>query len=235
MMTALSQRARSTSRKRPHADDYQDFNNPSLAGVLSGSYPGRSTLSSHSSPVSVNSHPSPPSRLETTLEASPTLVPNTLPGNSFGMGMAPPQSPTGVSNRFSYDFGVSQSPPEARWAGPGESSSGGYGAGYLVQQQAQQQAQQQQVDSTYLPFESSTAALDIGLPAIPTNAPSTGFSGPGLPFRGLDYIRNYNPNGYMLDQEGLWQTFDPGAFGLDPEIPFTLGDLSEQQEGQWES
>ena len=54
----------------------------------------------------------------------------------------------------------------------------------------------------------------------------SGFGGPGLPFRGLDYIRNYN-GGYTLgaDQDGLWQTFDPGAFGLDPEIPFTLNDL----------
>ena len=82
-----------------------------------------------------------------------------------------------------------------------------------------------------MPFDNA-GGLDMTLPAIPTNAPSPGFSGPGLPFRGLDYIWNYNPSGYMLDQEGLWQTFDPGAFGLDPEIPFTLGDINEQTDGQ---
>lgn len=93
------------------------------------------------------------------------------------------------------------------------------------------------MDSTYLPFDGD---MNMGLSPIATNAPSSGFSGPGLPFRAFDFIRNYNSGGggYPVsgDQEGLWQTFDPGAFGIDPEIPFTLGDAVESQEGQrWEA
>lgn len=47
--TAISQRARSTSRKRPmHDDGFEELtHNASLATVLSSSYPGRSALSSH--------------------------------------------------------------------------------------------------------------------------------------------------------------------------------------------
>ena len=49
----------------------------------------------------------------------------------------------------------------------------------------------------------------------------------GLPFRGLDFIRNYNPSGYLAgDQDSLWQSYDPGAFGYDPDLPFTLGDAN---------
>lgn len=49
----------------------------------------------------------------------------------------------------------------------------------------------------------------------------------GLPFRGLDFIRNYNPSGYMTnEQDPLWQSFDPNTFGIDPELPFALGDAT---------
>ncbi|KAI0092813.1 fungal-specific transcription factor domain-containing protein [Irpex rosettiformis] len=232
----ISQRARSTSRKRPHDEDYQDFGNPSLSSVLSGSYPGRSNLSSHSSPVSVHSHPSPP-RLEPPLEASPPI----MPIGSFSMSM-PPQSPTTVSmpssSRFSYDF--SQSPPENRWAGPsesngsknfydspvqGSSSGGGYGNTYAIQPTTS-------VDSNNsYSMSYDTNDLISGLPSLSTVPELTDFSGPGLPFRGLELLRNFNggnsgtftPGG---SQGEMWQTFDPGAFGLDPEVAFSLRDLN---------
>ncbi|RPD61888.1 hypothetical protein L226DRAFT_72642 [Lentinus tigrinus ALCF2SS1-7] len=65
-----------------------------------------------------------------------------------------------------------------------------------------------------------------------TTPPSAGFAAPGLPFHGLDFIRNYNPAAppgnpgaapsYMNDQEQYWQnSYD--SFGVDPEIAFTLG------------
>lgn len=63
--------------------------------------------------------------------------------------------------------------------------------------------------------------------SIMTGSPPTlnGFAGPGLPFRGLDFIRNYNPSGYMTnEQDPLWQSFDATNFGIDPELPFALGD-----------
>ncbi|KAI0699412.1 fungal-specific transcription factor domain-containing protein [Cytidiella melzeri] len=225
----LSQRARSTSRKRPHDEDsFQDFGNPSLSSVLSGSYAGRSNLSSHSSPASNHSHSSPPSRLEPPLEASPPI----MPIGSFSMSV-PPQSPSTMqlpsSSRFSYDFGVSRSPPENRWAGPSESngskfydhSSGGYHSAYGLQPTAS-------VDSSNsYGMSYDTNDLVSGLSTLSTVPELTDFSGPGLPFRGLDYIRNFNGGAFTPGSEhgGLWQTFDPGAFGLDPEVAFSLNDL----------
>lgn len=231
---AMSQRARSTSRKRPVDEDFQDYGNPSLSSVLSGSYAARPNVSVHSSPVSAHSHPSPPSRLEPPLEASPPNVPL----NSFNLNM-PPQSPTAMhgpsSSRFPYDFGVSQSSSDSnRWAGTSEvngsklydnalsSTSGVFGSGSAFGLQPTTSVDS---SSSYMPYDTTDATL--GLSSLSSVPELSAFAGPGLPFRGLDYIRNYNPGGYALgaDQDGLWQTFDPGAFGLDPEIPFTLNDL----------
>jgi hypothetical protein len=66
--------------------------------------------------------------------------------------------------------------------------------------------------------------LISGLSTLSTVPELTDFSGPGLPFRGLDYIRNFN-GGSVTPGPELWQTFDPGAFGLDPELAFSLNDL----------
>lgn len=57
-----------------------------------------------------------------------------------------------------------------------------------------------------------------------TTPPTSSFAASGLPFRGLDYIRNYNsdtvPNYMQSGIHDSWQTFDPSAFGYDPDIPF---------------
>ena len=68
-----------------------------------------------------------------------------------------------------------------------------------------------------------------GVAGLSTTPPSSTFDAVGLPFRGLDFIRNYNPSGYMTgDQDSLWQSYDPGAFGYDPDLPFTLGDTTNE-------
>lgn len=60
---------------------------------------------------------------------------------------------------------------------------------------------------------------------IMSGSPPSSFAVSTLPFRGLDYIRNFNPGGYSTsEQDSLWQSFDPGAFGYDPDLPFSLGD-----------
>lgn len=69
-----------------------------------------------------------------------------------------------------------------------------------------------------------TSDLSTPMTGLSTTPPSSTFAANGLPFRGLDFIRNYN-SGYVTgDQDSLWQSYDPGAFGYDPDIPFTLGD-----------
>lgn len=232
---AMSQRARSTSRKRPLDEDF-DYGNPSLTSVLSGSYPGRSTLSSHGSPVSVNSHPSPPAKLEPTLEASPTMVPM----NSFNI---PPQSPSvqiPPSSQYSYDFGLPQSPRDGSWTGSRDAngtiyedpsqSSGSFTAGSYGLQSSGGDS-----DMVSAGFMDQLTEMGTNLSLLGNSPPQlSGFQGPGLPFRGLDFIRNYNTGGYAPgEQDALWQSFDAASFGYDPEIPFTLGDLSvDGQEGQ---
>lgn len=71
---------------------------------------------------------------------------------------------------------------------------------------------------------------DLGgnLAEISSTPPTASFAAPGLPFRGLDLLRNYgNGGGYSMgEQDSLWQSYDPGAFEYNPDLPFTLGDMS---------
>ncbi|OBZ76527.1 Transcriptional activator protein acu-15 [Grifola frondosa] len=221
-----SLRARSTSRKRPHDEDL--FSDPYAIGLPS-SYPGRSNLSAHSSPVSVNSHPSPPGQSLDAQEPSPQLASS----SSYGP-LNIPQSPAAPvpHAHFDYDYGLSQSPSE-RWNGTGGDANG---LKFFPSGSQQQSAttfnnntftsQLPTLDTSYLGYDGT----DLGFGGLSSTPPSAGFAGPGLPFRGLDYIRNYNPGGggYPVggDQDQCWQTFDSGAFGYDPDIPFTLGDFS---------
>jgi hypothetical protein len=79
------------------------------------------------------------------------------------------------------------------------------------------------IDAQYSGYETS----DQTMPGLSGTPPSSSFNVSTLPFRGLDYIRNYNPGGYLnSEQDSLWQTYDPGAFGYDPDLPFSLGDTS---------
>lgn len=86
------------------------------------------------------------------------------------------------------------------------------------------------MDGSYSGYD---ATSDMTLAGLSTTPPSASFSVTGLPFRGLDYIRNYNPGGFNAsgEQDSLWSSYDPGAFGLDPDLPFTIGDpLPEVQD-----
>ena len=254
-MYLTAQRARSTSRKRPHDDDqFQDGNQG--YGVLSSSYPGRSTLSSTSSPASVNSQPSPSGQ---TLEFSDTS-PRMMSASAFNpmnpMNIPLPQSPTSSipSQRFDYDFGLSQSPPD-RWGSVPEPALSGLkfmpsgSQSSQPQQQPQSPAQQQaqpyspisfnsqpssNFDTSYLSYDGLNN-VDPALFGMPGSSPPTtnGFAAPGLPFRGLDFIRNYNPSGFSGGGDQAWHTFDPNAFGYDPEIPFTLGEPALDE--QWQN
>ncbi|PCH41399.1 hypothetical protein WOLCODRAFT_118862 [Wolfiporia cocos MD-104 SS10] len=231
-------RARSTSRKRPHDEDlYQDGNQG--FGLLSSSYPGRSSMpniSAHSSPASANSQPSPAGGpvLDFPSEASPRMV----PASPFG-SMNVPQSPalSIPSSRFEYDF-LPQSPTE-RWG----TQDGQQNELKLFSSGSQQQpqpysptsfipTQSNGIDSSYMGYDG--LGTDPSLFGMQSSSPpsSNAFALSGLPFRGLDFIRNYNPAGFPVGGDQEWQNFDPGAFGYDPEIPFTLGDPAIQLDGQ---
>jgi len=77
-----------------------------------------------------------------------------------------------------------------------------------------------------------TSDFSGGLTGLSSPPLSSSFPASGLPFRGLDYIRNYNPSGFATgDQDSLWQSYDPSAFGYDPELPFSLGETSNELDG----
>jgi hypothetical protein len=87
------------------------------------------------------------------------------------------------------------------------------------------------VDPSYLAYGSSAAVGSDFFGSSSSTAPAAGssFLSGGLPFHGLDYLRNFDPEGG--EQEALGQGFDAGAFRYDPEIPFALSELSKDQAG----
>jgi len=84
------------------------------------------------------------------------------------------------------------------------------------------------VDPSYLAYSNSVSTDFFGSSAAPA-AGSSFFAG-GLPFHGLDYLRNFDPDGNEEDAHG--QGFDAGAFRYDPEIPFALSELAKEQPAQ---
>jgi len=76
------------------------------------------------------------------------------------------------------------------------------------------------LDSLYPGFNGFTSTSDAG----------GGFTAPGLPFRGLDFIKNYNTNepaNYSITDPDLWQQgYDPTSFEYGPDVPFSLGDVN---------
>jgi hypothetical protein len=79
----------------------------------------------------------------------------------------------------------------------------------------------------YGAFDTTT---DMTLAGLSTTPPSSSFAATGLPFRGLEYIRNYNLAGFNAsgDINSLWQSYDPDTFRFDPDLPFTIGDPASE-------
>ena len=148
--------------------------------------------------------------------------PQLIPPNSYSFTSQLSSGQLTSPHRYEYEFGVSP--------------------GALSQSNVQQWNVEQQTPDQALfvnPFSPYTSPLDSygvydptsdfsgGLTGLSSTPPSSSFAASGLPFRGLDFIRNYNPGGFATgDQDLLWQSYDPGAFGYDPELPFSLGETS---------
>ena len=232
----LAQRARSASRKRGH-DETEEL--PNAPGSSSGHRFqhqmgfGHTNLSPHSSPTSAKGYPSPPlPHIDPPLERSPPIV----NAPSFGSWNGPVSPVGGVSSPVRYEFDFSASPGQGpfgsqqaaeRWPYDGEqfpTSSQNILPGAYEPPST--------VDPSYLGYgggPSSQVSTDFfGTP----NATTMGslFIPAGLPFHGLDYLRNLDPDGG--ERDALGQGFDAGAFQYDPEIPFTLPDLSDRSPGQ---
>lgn len=219
----LGQRARSTSRKRGHDDAeglertsatpfYQSFSSPN-SGARAGS-------STHSSPASANL-PSPPMPPIADEASSQDANPQLISPNTYGFTNQPSSSQLTSPHRYEYEFGV---PPSALSQSNIQQ--------WNVEPQTPDQALFGNPFGQYAPPFDSYGGYDLtsdfsgGLTGLSSTPPSSSsFAASGLPFRGLDFIRNYNPSGFVTgDQDSLWQSYDPGAFGFDPELPFSLGE-----------
>jgi hypothetical protein len=224
-------RARSTSRKRGHDESEASENSraPLTFNMYTNPGQARANNSPHSSPSS-NGLPSPAmSSLDSPIaqETSPALVGG--PTYSYN---GVPLSPLHAPSQPQYDYGPYQSPlsqsSSSQWPGDnGEQSGAGvYSSGSQMTYTGTSYGEPLSTfDSSYLEYG---GASDMGgsFSGLSTTPPTSSFDAPGLPFRGLDFIRNYNP-GYSVggDQDSLWQSFDAGAFGYDPDLAFTLRDL----------
>lgn len=78
---------------------------------------------------------------------------------------------------------------------------------------------------SYGPTLGSMLGLQQPLPGQGNSPPTSSFATPGLPFAGLEFIRNYTSGGFDEQQGGLWHGFDGGEFQLDPDLQFSLGEL----------
>jgi hypothetical protein len=216
-----AERARSTSRRRPDDDSIDRTGRPYYQ-TFASSASATGAPSPHSSPSSVNM-PSPSMSVtvvEQPQEASPSSS-NATPFKYASSSSSAVQQPS--PPRFDYEYGLQSSPlahsnPNP-WNGGEEQRSPG------LEMYASEAA-------LYPNSYGYSSSLDVypgydntDLMAGLSVTPPSSFPTTGLPFRGLDYIRNYNPGGYPTnDQDVLWQSYDPGAFGYDPDLPFNIGD-----------
>ncbi|KAF7342801.1 hypothetical protein MSAN_01995800 [Mycena sanguinolenta] len=152
------------------------------------------TSSPHSSPASVKDENTPP--------PSPTLAPNATIFN-----YSPSTSPMNTSGQFNHEMEFRPQGGDI-YTSPGLYSSNTHGG--------------------YDPPDSFGYYGDLSrnLAELSSTPPTPLFADIGWPFLDLDYIRNFgNSGGYsMSEQDSLWNTYDPGAFEYDPDLPFTLGD-----------
>jgi hypothetical protein len=235
LFSTTGQRARSTSRRRGHDEPealdrstntpyFQSFSSPTGSGPRTG---GSST---HSSPASVNL-PSPvppvlsPDQNQTQQDPSPRLSANA--NYTFTSPLSPANLPS--PHRYDFEYGVQPSALSQtnlqQWNGNnGEQQIFGAGSQDTSLYANAFGAFGSGIEG-YGGFD--TGDLSGGYTGLSTTPPSSSFNAAGLPFRGLDFIRNYNPAGYLPgEQDSLWQSYDPGAFGYDPDLPFNLGDTN---------
>ena len=187
---------------------------------LSGAFSSPQLVGGKSSPHSSVNSPSPPMSV---METSQHLT-GASPYNYTGAALPP------FHVRSLYEYGI-RHPPLA-------SSGGHQGDGGPVDHRTVDMYASGSPPSSlpYDTYEHPSSVIDptwynspsdVGYTHLSTTPPTLSFAGPGLSFLGLDYVRNYNSSGHSAGVYPLWQKFDAGPFGIDPELPVTFGESSQ--------
>ena len=148
------------------------------------------------------------------VDESPSQDPNPqlISPSTYGFTSQPsPGQQLASPHRYEYEFGV-----------PSSALSQSNVHQWNVEQQTPDQALFGSPLAQYAsPFDGYggydlTSDFSGGLTGVSSSPLLTSsFAASGLPFRGLDYIRNYNPGGFGAgDQDSLWQSYDPGALAM---------------------
>ena len=230
----LAQRARSASRKRGHDETDESPNPHGTSSAHRIQHQGgfnRPNLSPHGSPTSAKCYSSPPlPHIDPPLERSPPIV----NAPSFGSWNGPVSPISGVPSPIRYEFDFSASPGQGPFGSQHAHERWPYGEPFPTSPQSILPTGTYEppstVDPSFLGYcpPSSQVSTDLFGTSNTTTAGSSFV--PGLPFHGLDYLRNFDPDGG--EKDALGQGFDAGAFQYDPEIPFTLPDLDANRAGQ---
>ncbi|CAK5275757.1 unnamed protein product [Mycena citricolor] len=199
-----AQRARSTSRRRGLDDDSKDRRSSMYQSFASPA--SAQSASPHSSPPSVTV-PSPVPALESSSpQPSPTLAANTAYGYN--------------PNSFDFEYGMNPLSHNGNGQQPWNGSSNGDSQGAELYPQ---------YNNSYAPYSDLDSFSFAGQATDPGLAELSSAFAPGLPFRGLEYIRNYGngsgsvAGGYPVgEQDSLWKSYDPNAFEYNPDLPFTF-------------
>ena len=148
------------------------------------------------------------------VDESPSQDPNPqlIFPSSYDLTLQPsPGQQLASPHRYGYEFGI-----------PSSALSKSNEQQWNVQQQTPDQTLFGSPFAQYAsPFDgyggyNLTSDFSGGLTGV-SSSPllSSSFTASGLPFRGLDFIRSYNPGGLATgDQDSLWQSYDPGALAM---------------------
>lgn len=89
------------------------------------------------------------------------------------------------------------------------------------------------VDPRFLTYNPPVTNPDTGSAGSTPPLPPP-FDASGLPFAGLDFLHSFAPGGYSggndQSMDALWQSVGAGAFNFDPELQFSLDDMSKVEE-----
>ncbi|KAH8113420.1 fungal-specific transcription factor domain-containing protein [Phellopilus nigrolimitatus] len=216
---------RAISQKRPH----DEMEQPEASG--SASPAGRAFHQSLSSGLNMNRQESPQRGLvERKSERQVSFMP-TSP--VFGPSLPPANDPDSMKLLYNIPD------PSVNWSAAGPSSNNrdmfrnvsqdsDNSSGYSYNALSQNMMDPAGLMAYGSALESMIGGVQQQQQTQEDSPPSSSFATNGLPFAGLDFIRNYTPGVYDdgPGQDGLWQGFDGGEFRYDPDLQFSLGEFS---------